>query len=102
MEKERCPKCTVIRTALKQHANHYQDYSLTFIQKWFYTFKFVICWFLPTRPNEDYPDVVEVAIFNGRYYYSESCSNAYSWEYLAVGHGILKNWFAYSDGDTNC
>lgn len=91
-----------IRTCLKHRCDCEPEYSLYRIEKWFYTFKAIICLLLNREPNQyRYGDFIYVATIRGGVYYPPSEPTVYWAEWQVVGIGLFKNWWAmqYSDSD---
>ena len=91
-----------IKIAIKQHCSNDDDWNLKWYDQLFYTVKYIICRVFHLWQKEDYPDTIYVAFYNNKSYYSEDCSNAFSWEYLTVGLGYFHGWFCGEGWDTNC
>ena len=83
-----------IKYAIVQRAKHHENYSLNRIQRWFYTFKAIICILLKLKKQFTWKDdVVDcVATWNFTTYPYGYSGTEYSWTQLDVGYGYFKNW----------
>lgn len=67
----------------------------------FYTFKCVLCmFFCYRRPVPEYFfEYINVAIFNQQP--SQGEYSGYNWDAVAVGYGVLENWYFWNYSDTS-
>jgi hypothetical protein len=89
--------------ALRQRCKHEREYLLRPHERWFYTFKAIVCLILnrelPFRGYIDPP--IHVAIVGSWQGYNwEFGVPSYAYEALATAHGAFKDWgyCIYGDG----
>lgn len=92
MDKERL---IAIKNVLMQRGKF--NYELSCLERWFYSLKAVICLVLNRRTNYWAKDCIDscidsMAIWNITEWQSPD-GTAYDWTELAVGIGVLKEWY---------
>ena len=70
---------------IKHRCKPDDSYSLSRVQRWFYTLKCLICLLLNRHGDLWGKDHVDVAVLRS---YSH-----YDWISVVVGHGYFKNWY---------
>jgi hypothetical protein len=76
-----------LKWAILQRCEYESDYTLNQLQRWFYTFKAIVCLLMNRKTDlwaEDCISTVAYWDYHGGY--------RDSWEQLAVGRGVFKNW----------
>lgn len=96
-------RVAIIKEALGQRCKPENEYYLNTFDKWFYTFKIVMCVCLDLDAPKSYSlyDKIDVATVNGGTHYTPGEPTVHWAEWAIVGFGYFKNWWwdYYQDSD---
>lgn len=79
------------KEALKQRVKYNENIELNRTQRWFYTTKAIICLMIGRQKNLYTTDDKIDSVANWGYW--TSLDGGGNWTELAVGRGVLRNWY---------